>query len=73
MLLPLQDVHLLNKLCHRLLLPLQIIYIDDLQASVVLLLESPQSVFLLTLPLEECLLDDLLVMLVKDDRFFFLY
>ena len=42
--------------------------INDLKASVVLQLECPEPVFLLTLPLEECLLDDLLVTLVKDGR-----
>jgi len=34
----------------------------------VLLLECPEPVFLLSLSLEECLLNDLLVTLVKDGR-----
>ena len=67
-LLPLQCVRLLRRLCHRPLLPLQVVVINDLKASVVLLLECPEPVFLFSLPLEECLLDDLLVTLVKDGR-----
>ncbi len=66
MLLHLLGVRFLGRLCHRPLLPLQVAIVDDLKAPVVLLLECPQPVFLLPLPLEKCLLDDLLVALVKD-------
>ena len=48
------------------LLALEVAVIDDLQASVVLLLESPEALLLLSLLLEKGLLDDLLVTLVKN-------
>lgn len=48
------------------LLALEVAVIDDLQASVVLLLEGPEALLLLSLLLEKGLLDDLLVTLVKN-------
>ena len=48
------------------LLALQVAVIDDLQASVVLLLEGPEALLLFSLLLKKGLLDDLLVTLVKN-------
>ena len=42
--------------------------INDLKASVLLLLQCPEPVFLLSLPLKKCMLDELLVTLVKNGR-----
>ena len=50
----------------RSLFALEVAVVDDLQASVVLLLEGPQALLLLSLLLEKGLLDDLLVTLVKN-------
>ena len=42
--------------------------INDLKASVVLLLQCPEPVFLLSLSLKKCMLNELLVALVKNGR-----
>ena len=51
-------------LSHGSLLALQVAVIDDLQASVMLLLEGPEALFFLSLLLKKGLFDNLLVTLV---------
>ncbi len=53
-------------LSHASLLALQVAVVDDLQPSMMLLLEGPEALFFLSLLLKKGLFDDLLVTLVKD-------
>lgn len=61
-------MRLLGRLSHGPLLPLKIAVVDHLETSHVLLLRGPQALLVLSLLLEEMLLDQLLVALVEDSR-----
>jgi hypothetical protein len=65
-LISLKGMSVLRGLSIGSLLALKVAVIDDLQASVVLLLEGPEALLLLSLLLKKGLLDDLLVSLVKN-------
>ena len=61
----LHQVSLLGRLCHGSLLALQVAVSYNLKSAVMLLLFCPQPLFFLSLFLHECLLDQLLITLLK--------
>jgi hypothetical protein len=70
-LLPLQGMSVLGGLSHCTLFALEVTVIDDLKTSMMLLLHSPETLFFLSLLLEERLLNNLLIALMKNGSLLF--